>query len=266
MGSVATDQSLYLATDARTLPLRGAAVSRFYMDRYEVTVNRYRQAIGLGFDPNAETSLSPAENEGPLDWTSVVGAATYSKTPVGRESYPLNRVSWDRAREVCLFYGGDLPSEAQWEYAALVAGRSRKATYPWSSDARPTCTTAVLNRFSNDDVCGALGVGLVPVDAPAMAEDRTPLGIVGLGGNVSEYVRDAHEDYDAPCWLGASAIDPVCIDDTSPFRMVRGGNAFLFLESARGASRRSHTTNNGYNYDGFRCVYREPPRRRWVGR
>lgn len=269
MGSVATDQSLYLQSDARSLPFRGAAVGRFFMDRYEVTVNRYRQALAIGFDAEAGTSLSPAENEGPLDFdpdADVKFSATFSKQPRGRETYPLNRVSWDRAREVCLFFGGDLPSEAQWEYAALVAGRARKATYPWASDDRPTCTTSVVARSRKDDECGTFGLGLQPVDSEVMGHDRTPLGIVGMGGNVNEYVRDAYSNYDGPCWVGAGAIDPVCIDDTAPFRMVRGGTAFLFAESARGAGRRRHTTNNGYHYDGFRCVYREPPRRRWTGR
>lgn len=265
MGSVATDETLFFYDDRRSVPLRGTAVTRFYMDRYEVTVNRYRQAVAMGLDPGESTSRKPTENEGPLDPAKVDSSPTYSLTRRDRENHPLNRVTWDRAREVCLFFGGDLPTEAQWEYAALAAGRTRKSTYPWPSDERPTCATSVLSRTELGE-CVAAGPSIVPVDDPALAQDRTPLGIVGLGGNVSEYVRDADAEYDSPCWIGAAPIDPVCIDDTSPFRMLRGSDGEFFADAARGAARRRVATNFGGTHRGFRCVYREPPRRRWTGR
>src|SRR5207302_8592347 len=117
----------------------------FRMGRLEVTAARWRQALADGFKSRGAT---PDANEGPLQKGIVVftdpSLCTWSRTPRERESHAVTCLSFDAARAFCRFTGGDLPSEAQWEYAAAVAGRARRSRFPWGGDdaARPTCDRA----------------------------------------------------------------------------------------------------------------------------
>ena len=78
--------------------------------------------------------------------SDVFAACTWSSTPVDRESYPLNCISWAAAREFCQAHDGDLPTEVQWEYAATAAGREFEATYPGTGDV-PNCEDSVFGRM-----------------------------------------------------------------------------------------------------------------------
>ena len=47
----------------------------------------------------------------------------------GREQHPVNCVDWNQARTFSKWAGGDLPTEAQWEFAARSRGQN--ITYLW---------------------------------------------------------------------------------------------------------------------------------------
>ncbi len=259
-----------------TLPSRIVALTRFYMDRREVTVGRYRQARAEGLPPTLDpdgTDLTDAVDiasndsdvmgEGPNDKTKATSAATYSKRPRGREAYPLEMISWAYARRICNFYGGDLPSEAQWEYAATAAGRTARSRFPWGEED-PSCARVVAQRTrSLKSVCP--GIGPTSVEDLAAQGDVTPLGIEGMGGSVAELVRDAAARYDAPCWQAAGVENPECIAPDEPYRLARGGSWLTPLAFARGALRGLATPSVRQRATGFRCVYPTPPTRRWSG-
>jgi len=249
-------------------PLRIVRLSRFYMDRRELTVGRYREARadGLAVDPYVD-AVDVRANEratfkegrpdrlGPPD-------GTWSTRNVGREAYPLVYVSWAHAREVCRFYGGDLPTEAQWEYAATAAGRSAKARFAWG-DTLPTCDRVASARTAGPlGECG--GIGPVDVGEVGARGDVTPLGIEGLGGNVAEHVRDAAGAYGSPCW-SASSKDPWCDEPLAPLRVARGGSWTTPLGYARATLRHAISPAFPDRSTGFRCVYTAPPTRRWSG-
>ena len=200
------------------LPERASIVSSFLIDRYEVTVARFRKALAEGFPDGV-----PAANDGPIGDRSVPPNSptlcTWSQAPVGREDYPVNCLTRLTAAAFCRSAGGDLPTEAQWEYAAGAAGRAAKTRYPWGPGGAlaPSCTDVVYGRIAGivpAGVTGCTGWGPSPVTTAEHAGgDVTPgpgAGVVDLGGNVAEWTIDTFAAFDSNCWLAAPLLDPSC--------------------------------------------------------
>jgi formylglycine-generating enzyme required for sulfatase activity len=208
-----------------TFPRQPVALAPFLLDRYEVTVGRYRQALRDGFVP--PHYAEPIPNDGPL-FTSVdprtscsfSGDASGPAAGVDRERLPLSCIGWYGAQALCRFLGGDLPSHAEWEYAAAVAGRPARTEFAWG-DQQPDCSRAVYGRGAG--ACG--GDGPAPVDAlPWAAGDVTPLGVVGMGGNVAEWTQDSFRGYADACWWSHPLHGVGCQETLAPERSMRGSD------------------------------------------
>ncbi len=250
---------LFLDAGFPTTPERIVRVSTYYLDRNEVTVARYRAAVARGFAP---TSLPPLANEAALtsaDDNRDPSYCTWSETPRDRESMPLNCITWAAARQVCRAFGGDLPTELQWEYAATTAGKPARSDHPWG-DAPPDCQRTVWGRAPQvPGVVGCPGLPRGPASIAVESADVTPLGIVGLAGGVSEWTLDHDELYDSACWLAASNVDPSCQLDATSTRILRGGawsSRALYLRSARRFSSEGNVRDPQI---GFRCAYASVP-------
>jgi formylglycine-generating enzyme required for sulfatase activity len=224
----------------------------FFMDQNEVTVARWRRALADGLAAATEAIL----NNGPL---ATMGGpdqtpeCTWSSMPLGREGYPLNCVTWQGARAFCQFYGGDLPTEAQWEYAAVRTAKGAESTYPWGED-QPTCDHAVYARapgFSGLDKCLHLGFGVQPIDASLM--DVSSDEVFGLAGSLTEWALDSYRSYSSACWRSTSLVNPGCWEDAPEVRAKRGSSwgTNNVLDSARRDGTRSPWV---VSLLGFRCV------------
>lgn len=199
-------------------PERIVKLSAFYLDRYEVTVARWRAAMARGFRPQFSSwSASPA-------CTAVM--------PGADSDLPINCVSVEDARAFCRWDGGrDLPTEAQFEFAAT--GRGRELEYVWGS-AQPDCTYAAYARFRVPGTSGAtygnvdecIGFGEGPSIGGMFERDRTEEGVFDLSANLGEWTRDAVERFDRGCWIRQRyglLTDPVC-DQPSIDRVRRAGS------------------------------------------
>ena len=257
-------------TDAR--PERVVSIGRFEMDEREVSVARFRDGITRGFKP--PTPIEASERDG-APGANPDKACTWSTAARDRESYPLSCVTWDTARAFCNFEGGDLPTEAQWEYAALAAGRTAKATYPWG-ETTPSCDQAVFGRSFFDEACIDRSEGLAPLD-PA-SRDANALGIRDLAGSLEELVRDDAAPFTATCWASAPRVDPLCTIPPPPecvpdpstqecrfgtigiHKGLRGGS-WASSGLALHVVDRSNALTSGVpslSIVGFRCVYPSP--------
>ena len=142
-----------------------AQVSDFRLDAYEITVGRFRRFVaaysqamiaqGSGKNPNnaSDTGWDMAWNASlEMNATTLAAAlkcvaapqqsyATWSDQAGGAalESLPINCLDWYDAEAFCIWDGGRLPTEAEWNYAA--AGGTQQRVYPWGS-ATPDCTFA----------------------------------------------------------------------------------------------------------------------------
>lgn len=252
--------SEYGKAESSGVPERVARMSPFYMDRYEYTVARWR-AIYTS-DGEQGTSASLAMNDGPLANGSKSGRddalCSPSRAPLGRETFALTCVPWQTAQFLCRRDGSDLPTEAQWEYAAMAAGRAAKTAYPWGSEPI-TCDRTVYGRFAGSgferNVCAIGGTGPLPVDASHHeAGDVSPLGIVGLGGGVSEWLGDAFSGYDQGCWRGVGIGDPSCPPASNSLLSVRGGNWASNALAVSPQARRGVDPIAFGEVVGFRCT------------
>jgi formylglycine-generating enzyme required for sulfatase activity len=226
------------------VPLRPVLLRPFYLDRTEFTVGRLRALQGMlpsGF-------VLPGRPDTP----ARANCTFHGFTDSAYDTLPLNCVTWKTATALCRVSGGDLPTEAQWEYAAR--GRGEQRLFPWGTTTGkiPCCTLGTVD-------CGRAIEPVASYSDPSTCAyvDVSRDAITDLGGSMSEFVQDVFRPYDAPCWGGAGvARDPQCLDPESMDHSLRGAS----WERVSGYAASAFRTSNGISdddedYQGFRCAY-----------
>jgi formylglycine-generating enzyme required for sulfatase activity len=248
-----------------TAPARVAIVPPFLVDTYEMTVAHYRAALRAGYAGPQEVTVNdvaiPVSPPSSLNGEETAPYCTYSDQPLGRETLPLTCVSWTTARAVCQFLGGDLPTEAEWEYVAAQAGRATKTRYPWNDDP-PSCPKVIFARgvdfvTSVPDPCGMMyGYGPQPVGSSGDISEG--LGVTDLAGSATEWMLDTAESLATRCWMSAPLEAPSCqIPGTTSYSQRGGawltpfGSPITLLVTTRSRGTSAHST---LSEDGFRCV------------
>jgi formylglycine-generating enzyme required for sulfatase activity len=209
----------FLMGDADTLSFRAqpphmVTLSAYCMDLTEVTVAAYRGCTAPGC-------------------TTPSTGTYYNWDVAGRDNHPINGVAWNQSRAYCQWRGGDLPTEAQWEYAARgTDGR----IYPWGNAA----PASQLCWYSTSP-SGTCPVRTYP-------SGNSPFGLFDMAGNVWEWTRDFYASYTMP-----AAIDPTG-PTSGTNRVYRGGSWNRFDARAyRAAYREGKPPLFRYNDTGFRC-------------
>ena len=237
-------------------PTRLFVVSAMLVDPYEYTVARFRALLARGF----VAPSMPLENADPKDYSDC----SWSALPADRESYPLTCVDVATARAVCRFDGGDLPTEAEWEYVAGAWGRGRKTRFPWGAD-EPTCDGVTFGRYpttsgtSNTECLqgGARAGARAVTDAPGdVTANVSGPAVFGLGGGVGEWTRDSYAPYTDACWVNAARHDPSCEKAAPAPFAVRGGGYDNGVADLLVVFRHPLTGGMGFRDIGFRCVTR----------
>jgi formylglycine-generating enzyme required for sulfatase activity len=239
---------------------RVAAVPSFLMNKYEYSVARFAKAraqVGQQVaNYNDGPSNDPTLTTYPLNCTGYDNADPSWATPE-RNAEPLNCVEWIGARKLCQLEGGDLPTEVQWEYAESAAGRPSKSfvTYPQPLDcSKVSYGRDVVNGQNECYVTNHALFGAARVDyGMDVADDVADGGIIGMTGNVAEYVLDAGISMASNCWLSAPIESPSCVQPGASF-MMRGTSWNLSSNNVSAAWRVPVTYNDVETSNGFRCV------------
>lgn len=206
---------------------RERKVRSFYLDRHEVTCTAYLEFL-LAQPPGLR------QQHVPLDWE--VDQNDLPVIPTAWEDRPVVGVAWNSAAAFARWAGKRLPTELEWEAAA--AGREGR-------------TYARAQGFDAERInCQASGKrGVMPV--LDFAEDRTPLGILGLAGNAAEWTADL---WVSPLQTGkrAKQVDQAGDDAEA---VVRGGSYLASAEGCRNTYRTLYPAlGRAYRHIGFRCA------------
>jgi sulfatase modifying factor 1 len=270
-----------------------ATVSDFRLDKYEVTVGRFRKFVDAwvgGWRPTSGSGKHTHLNGGnglfntaggyelgwDASWTAYVGApksdtvvptgsgadtrnawnsnlncaanyATWSSTAGASEKRPTTCLSWYDLLAFCIWDGGFLPSEAEWEYVA--AGGSEERVYPWGNAPPGTNTNvAVYGCHFNGSGAGTC-TGLTNIATVGSASAGIARwGQLDMAGSAWEWNLDKYQTAYAP------TCDNCTTFSTGSPRAIRGGSFFQDASSLPAASRISGIPAGRDAAVGGRCA------------
>ena len=284
-------------------PVREVQIHAYAIDRGPVTVAQFVRFIDdTGYLTVAERPLDPAQYpdadpsllvEGsavfrptpgpvalsdPSQWWAYVAGACW-RHPWGPESdnsqrsdHPITHIAYEDAHAYAKWAGKELPSEAEWEYAAR--GGLDGTIFAWGDDEQPG-GELMANHWQGEFPwrnTGAKGwrgttpVGLFPPNG---------YGLHDVTGNVWEWTSD----YFSPHGAGSEATDSACCKPPLnpriptpqssydrghpgahiPRRVIKGGShlcAPSYCLRYRPAARQPEAIDTSTSHIGFRCVRR----------
>lgn len=150
----------------------------------------------------------------------------------GKEDLPVVYVSWYGARAYATHYGGRLPFEAEWEYAAY--GGKYEKQYPWGNDEFADGKRMANYDYSRSDV----GSGSSSTQSVG-SYDPNEYGLYDIAGNVWEWCEDWYSDEyyeESEVFVPAGPIK-------GKYKVKRGGSWFNNETTIR-------VTNRGYSRPG----------------
>jgi formylglycine-generating enzyme required for sulfatase activity len=260
---------------AEEAPAHEVEVTGFWIDRTPVTNRQFAAFVAAtghvtlaerGLDPAAHPHLppdllrpgamvfapprEPVSLDDPTRWWAYVEGANW-RAPLGPgsaiagfEDHPVVHVAWEDALAYAAWAGRDLPTEAEWEFAAR-GGLADDAAWDEPFDPASGWKANVWQgRFpaENRREDGWL------TTAPAGCFPPNGYGLHDMTGNVWEYVRDG--------WTAVPGAEPDAARVT-----VKGGSwlcAPSYCARYRPAARQPQDRALGANHIGFRTVLRVP--------
>jgi formylglycine-generating enzyme len=253
-----------------------ATISDFRLDKFEVTVGRFRQfvnAVEDGWLPqggsgkhahlNDRAGLKVGTAGHEWGWQSAYNSylpsnaadwgldcssySPWTPSPGSNEQLPIGCVDWYKAFAFCVWDGGFLPSEAEWNYAA--AGGSEQRDYPWGSEVPGgDAALAAYGCYYGSPTGSCSGVTNI---APVGTIDAGfgAYGQADLAGNMSEWTLDWWStEYELPC--------DDCMEQTALTHHVHRGGNFVTSQTTKllTSSRQSAADTFADYGSGLRCA------------
>jgi CheY-like chemotaxis protein len=174
---------------------------QFWIDKHEVTIGQYAKFVEfIEKHPEREKDFDHKEQPAtilshiPKNWPIYYGQAKVGgaahKAPISLNS-PMLEVSWWDAYAYAKWKGRELPTEKEWEKAARG---TRGFQYPWGEEAKPkNANTGEDYNYARPEVPGKIDGYNYWNDVDKISGDKSPYGVIGMAGNVSEWTADRTE-------------------------------------------------------------------------
>ena len=256
MGSPTTEPDRYSDETQHEVTL----TQDFYMSKYPITNAQYaaflnENSIGSDGKNTAGEVLVKASSGTLYDWGLHWNSVASKWEPAsGYANHPVIYVSWYGATAFAGWFGGTLPTEAQWEYACR-GGQTGSLPFGIGNGKKLEQGMANFYAYYSYDldtggkysVTGATFPGCTtPVGSYAYPNGY---GIYDMHGNVYEWCADMYALYPS-----GAATDPVNNSGSRP--VFRGGSWELASDLCRSACRSYGLSKGNYmkEFVGFRVV------------
>ena len=281
-------------------PARDVRVDSFWIDREAVTNARFAKFVTeTGYLTLAERPLDPALYPNAVPELAVAGALVFRMTdgPVntsdlrhwwhyvpgarwdrpegpgsdlqGRLNHPVVHVAFEDAQAYATWAQRDLPTEAEWEFAAR--GGLDGAEFVWGDDMTPggqhrANTWQGPFPWRNFKTDGWVGT------APVGSYEPNGYGLFDMAGNVWQWTTDWYgvtrgKHPTESCCVPANprgvpvdaSYDPLQPRVRIPRKVVKGGSFLCapnYCRRYRPAARQPQMIDSAMSHIGFRCIMR----------
>jgi formylglycine-generating enzyme required for sulfatase activity len=284
-------------------PVHRVTVDGFWMDERPVTAGEFRRFVReTGYVTVAERPIDPAQypdarpdllvpgslvfrpTAGPVDlrdvtqwWEYVPGA--YWKRPGGRgttingrDRHPVVHVAFEDAESYAAWAGKELPTEAEWEFAAR--GGLDGAVFAWGDEHFPG-GTPMANSWQGEFPWQNLKLDGYDGTSPVASFPPNGYGLYDVCGNVWEWTTDFftpqhHGETEKSC---CAPHNPRVSSPAASFaagqpgahiprRVIKGGSHLCapnYCLRYRPAARQGEAVDTSTTHIGFRCITRVDP-------
>ncbi|NMO03135.1 formylglycine-generating enzyme family protein [Gordonia sp. TBRC 11910] len=273
------------------MPPHRREVGAFWIDRHPVTVADFGRFVAdTGHVTVAERAPDPSDYPGVDPAALVAGGLVFAqpKTPVplndwqqwwaylpgahwrqpfgadanrvDLQRHPVTQVGVHDAQAYAAWAGKELPTEAEWEYAARGGHDGR--TFSWGDEFAPGG-----QRMANTWI-GAFPTEFVPerrqTDRPGTtAVGRYPpndYGLYDMAGNVWEWTADEYTDDHSAATSCCAPVRPRAARSGLIRNVIKGGSFLCapnYCLRYRPAARQAQDSDTSTCHLGFRCVIRD---------
>lgn len=283
-------------------PSHSVTVSPFRIDRTPVTNRQFREFVeATSYVTVAERAPDPKDYPGALPHMLKAGSLVFSpprhpvdlkdwsqwwkfefganwRRPRGRghpnrglDDHPVVHIAFDDAAAYAAWAGKQLPTEAEWEFAAR--GGLEGTEFAWGDALMPDgrhMANIWQGRFPSEN----LATDGFTRTSPVGAFPPNGYGLYDMIGNVWEWTTDwfssRHtDDAPSPCCIPvdprggheANSYDACDSSTRIPRKVVKGGSHLCapnYCRRYRPAARHAQPIDSGMSHVGFRCIVRPP--------
>jgi formylglycine-generating enzyme required for sulfatase activity len=279
-------------------PAHRVKVGAFWMDEHTVTNKEFRRFVdATGYVTLAEKPANaddypgakpemlapssvlfrkasqPVDLRNPYNWWTYVAGADW-RHPRGPGSslqglwdHPVVHVAYADAEAYAHWAGKELPTEAEWEFAAR--GGLEGAEFCWGDELAPGGKLHA-NFWQGEFPWQNLLEDGFEWTAPVASFPPNGYGLYDMAGNVWEWTTDWYQEHgkiDSPCCTIANprggereaSVDPRTPDVKIPRKVTKGGSYLCapnYCRRYRPAARMAQGIDTSTCHLGFRCIVR----------
>jgi formylglycine-generating enzyme len=284
-------------------PVHEVTVDGFWMDKFAVTNDMFRDfVLATNYITVAERSLEPGDYPGVTEENLVPGSLVFEKrdkavdlknymnwwkwvqgacwshplgpdsSTEGLEDHPVVHIAYEDAEAYAKWAGMELPTEAEWEFAAR--GGLEGMDFTWGNED-VQLTAPMANTWQGEFPYENLLIDNYERTSPVGSFAPNGYGLYDMAGNVWEWTSDwyvPHLDESAnkvkscctpsinPRVISREAsYDPNQPRIKIPRKVVKGGSHICapnYCLRYRPAARQPQMIDTGMTHIGFRCIIR----------